>query len=51
MLVVIFILLALCFILGWVNHPKIAIGIFLIVIVLAFYWYGHHATDVLQIQL
>lgn len=51
MLIIIFSLLAFAFILAWIQHPKWAICLFLIVIVLASFWYGHHATDALHIQL
>lgn len=51
MMALIFLLLLVAIILAWYKHRRIAIGLFIIALVLAVIWFGHHVTSSLNLQL
>jgi len=51
MMMFLFLLFAISMLLGWFGKRKPAILLFLITIALCAFWFKHHATDALNIDL
>jgi hypothetical protein len=51
MIALLFALLALCVVLALLDLSRISYGIFGACFLLSLYWFGHHATSVIGLQL